>query len=137
SECEPSAGPPAWYAFTVGEGKPRRTALAQKSPADFSDCEVVREFATSADGTKVPLSIVKRKNAKLDGNNPTLLTGYGGFGISVKPRFRAAGRALLGPGGGLARAHPRGGGGDGEGGDPGGRAGKEEDDLGDLPARAP
>ena len=108
-EYETFLQPPAWYLFKPGDGKLRPTALAQKSAADFSDCEVVREFATSADGTKVPLSIVKRKDATLDGNNPTLLTGYGGFGISVKPRFKASARAWLEQGGILAVANLRGG----------------------------
>jgi hypothetical protein len=43
---------------------------------------VVREFATSKDGTKVPVNILFRKGTKRDGNNPTLAYGYGGYGIS-------------------------------------------------------
>ena len=68
--------------------RPTSTALFRTSPADFSDCEVVREFATSKDGTKVPMNILRRKGTKLDGKNPTLLNGYGGYGISLTPRFR-------------------------------------------------
>jgi prolyl oligopeptidase len=53
----------------------------------FDDTEVVREFAISKDGTRVPLNILRRKGTKLDGSNPTLLYGYGGYSISEKPYF--------------------------------------------------
>ena len=48
---------------------------------------MVRSFAISKDGTRVPLNIIRRKGARLDGTNPVLLTGYGGYGISLKPSF--------------------------------------------------
>jgi prolyl oligopeptidase len=101
--------PAAWYAYKPGAESLRRTALVQTSPADFSDCEVVREFATSKDGTKVPLSILRRKGTKLDGTNPTLLTGYGGYGSSQTPRFSSANKVWLEQGGVLAIANLRGG----------------------------
>jgi prolyl oligopeptidase len=69
----------------------------------------VREFATSKDGTKVPLNIIRRKGTKLDGRNPTLLTGYGGFGISLTPGFRVDRRIWLEQGGVYAIANLRGG----------------------------
>ena len=87
-----------------------RTALYQTSPADFSDCEVVREFAVSKDGTKVPLNVIKRKGTKLDGQNPTLLNGYGGYSISLTPRFRVSRKVWLEQGGIYAIANLRGGG---------------------------
>ena len=59
--------PPAWYRFDPRTGKATQTALFRISPADFSDCEVVRETATSKDGTKVPMSILRKKGTKLDG----------------------------------------------------------------------
>jgi prolyl oligopeptidase len=62
-----------WHAAT---GKTEETQLKVTSPVSFSDTEVVREFATSKDGTKVPINIVRKKGTKLDGSNPTLL--YGG-----------------------------------------------------------
>jgi prolyl oligopeptidase len=102
--------PMAWYAWDKGAEKPQATKLASTSPADFSDCEVVREFATSKDGTKVPLSILRKKGTKLDGDNPTLLTGYGGYSISMSPRFRAANRVWLEQGGVYVVANIRGGG---------------------------
>ena len=108
-EYETFLVPPAWYTFKPGAGKPQRTPLARKSPADFSDCEVLREFVASRDGTKVPLSIIKRRDVRSNGENPTLLTGYGGYGISIKPRFKAATLAWLEQGGILAVANLRGG----------------------------
>ncbi len=102
--------PPAWYQYSPATEKTAKTRLYVTSPADFSDCEVVREFATSKDGTKVPLNIVRRKGTKLDGENPVLLTGYGGYSISVKPYFRIRRRVWLDQGGVIAVANLRGGG---------------------------
>jgi prolyl oligopeptidase len=81
-----------------------------RSSADFSDCEVVREFATTKDGTKVPLNIIRRKGTKLEGQNPVLMTGYGGYGVSVAPYFRSRRRVWLDEGGIYAVANVRGGG---------------------------
>ena len=60
----------------------------------FDDTEVVREFATSKDGTRIPLNIIRRKGTKLDGNNPTLVGGYGGYGVNEKPYFAGIGARL-------------------------------------------
>jgi prolyl oligopeptidase len=79
--------PPAWYRLDAASGKANRTALFETSPMKFEDTEVVREFSTSKDGTRVPLNIIRLKGTKLDGTNPALLTGYGGYGISTKPAF--------------------------------------------------
>ena len=101
--------PPAWYRIGAA-GEAERTALAVTSAADFSDAEVVREFAVAKDGTKVPLNILRRKGTVLDGNNPTLLTGYGGYGISLKPAFSLPARIWLDQGGVFVIANLRGGG---------------------------
>jgi prolyl oligopeptidase len=101
--------PAAWYDFEPSRKTVTRTALFQKSPADFSDSEVVRELATSKDGTKVPMSILRRKGTRLDGQNPALLTGYGGFGINQSPAFRPDIRIWLDQGGVYAVANLRGG----------------------------
>lgn len=106
--------PPAWLRYDAAAGKVIRTALAQISPADFSDTEVVRTQAVSKDGTQVPLTILVRKGTPLDGSNPALLTGYGGFGISETPGFSAARRAWIEQGGIWAIASLRGGGDFGE-----------------------
>jgi prolyl oligopeptidase len=100
--------PPAWYLWA--NSKLHATKLAEESPAKFGDCEVVREFATSKDGTKVPMSILRKKGTKLDGNNPTLLNGYGGYAISLTPRFRASNLVWLEQGGVFVVANIRGGG---------------------------
>jgi prolyl oligopeptidase len=79
--------PPAWYRFDAGSGKATRTALFETSSVSYEDSEVVRDFATSKDSTRVPLNIIRLKGTKLDGTHPALLTGYGGYGISTKPDF--------------------------------------------------
>jgi prolyl oligopeptidase len=87
----------------------RRTALVVTSEANFNDTEVVREFATSKDGTKIPLNIIRRKGTRLDGRNPTILYGYGGYGLSQTPGFTASRRVWLDRGGVYVVANIRGG----------------------------
>jgi len=102
--------PSAWYRIDAATGTAVRTALFRASPIHFDDTEVVREFAVSKDGTRVPMSIVRRRGTKLDGTNPTLLEGYGGYGISMKPFFLGAfTRAWLDQGGVYVIANLRGG----------------------------
>jgi prolyl oligopeptidase len=77
----------------------------------FDDVEVVRAFATSRDGTRVPVNVVRRKGVKLDGSHPTLLYGYGGYGISQTPTFLGGTRRVWFDAGGVyAVANLRGGG---------------------------
>ena len=102
--------PGAWYRYDPATGKATRTALFQTSPVDFSDAEVSREWAVSKDGTKIPMSVIRRKGIKLDGTTPTLLTGYGGYNISLAPYFDAALRLWLDRRGVSAVANLRGGG---------------------------
>jgi prolyl oligopeptidase len=102
--------PPAWVRFDGESGKLTPTALQEKGAADFSDCQVVREFATSKDGTRVPLNIIERKGTKLDGNNPVVLYGYGGYGINLEPSYSLALRPLLDRGMVYVYANLRGGG---------------------------
>jgi prolyl oligopeptidase len=83
--------------------------LFVKPSVDFSDTEVVREVATSKDGTKVPMSIIRRKGTRLDGQNATLLTAYGGFGISLTPSYDLTARIWLDQGGVMAIGNLRGG----------------------------
>jgi prolyl oligopeptidase len=77
---------------------------------DFSDIEVVREFAVSKDGTKIPLNIIRRKGTVLDGRNPTLLNGYGGYGHIMRPQFNFTRRLWFDRGGIYVAANIRGGG---------------------------
>ncbi len=102
--------PAAWYLFDLDENTTGKTALVTQSPVDFSGCEVVREYATSRDGTKVPVNIIRRKGIKLDGSNPVLLTGYGGYGVNRVPRYNALRRIWIDQGGVYAEANLRGGG---------------------------
>ena len=61
-------------------------------------------FYNSKDGTRVPMFITHKKGLKLDGQNPTLLYGYGGFNISLTPRFRCPDLVWLEMGGVYAHA---------------------------------
>ncbi len=102
--------PNVWYRCARAAGEPVRTALRGTSPVSFDDIEVVREFATSQDGTKIPLNIMRRKGTKLNGTNPTLLYAYGGYGISMTPSFDFTRRLWFDRGGVYVVANIRGGG---------------------------
>jgi prolyl oligopeptidase len=108
-ESQSFVDPPAWYRYDPSTGLAKKTALAETSPADFSDIEVMRATATSKDGAHVPVSILRRKGMKLDGDNPALLTGYGGFSISTSPTFALRYRLWFDHGGVVAIANIRGG----------------------------
>jgi prolyl oligopeptidase len=75
-----------------------------------ADYEVKQVFYNSKDGTRVPMFITYKKGLKLDGNNPTVLYGYGGFNITTSPGFSATRIALLEQGVVYASANMRGGG---------------------------
>lgn len=102
--------PPAYYTYEPSHDKPLRTAIYVTGPADFSDVEVVREYATSKDGTKIPMNIMRRKDMKLNGNNPTILYGYGAYGISMTPGYDRTLSIWLDNGGVYIEANTRGGG---------------------------
>ena len=84
----------------------------QEVPGGFdkNNYKTERVFATAADGTKIPMSVVYRKTVKLDGSAPLLLYGYGSYGISIPPTFSAARLALLDRGVVYVIGHIRGGG---------------------------
>ena len=77
---------------------------------NYDDFETKQIFYTSKDGTKVPMFIVHKKGLKLDGNNKTLLYGYGGFNISLLPRYSVSRMVWVEQGNVLAIANLRGGG---------------------------
>ena len=102
--------PPYFARYDESRGTSTETALAQTGPVSFQDAEVLREYATSRDGTRIPLNIIRRKGTALDGHNPLLLTGYGGYAISLTPGFVGPGARLwLDAGGVFVIANLRGG----------------------------
>src|SRR5438105_8069773 len=102
--------PAAWFRCRNEESEPVKTALRSTSPVSFSDIEVTREFATSKDGSKIPLNILFRKGMKRDGQNPTVLYGYGGYGLTLSPNFEFTRRLWFDRGGVYVVANIRGGG---------------------------
>lgn len=97
------------YTFDPKTGK---SSVYEKPKVDFnsSDYESKQVFYTSKDGTKVPMIITYKKGTKLNGQNPTILYGYGGFNVSLTPSFSIANAVWLENGGVYAVANLRGGG---------------------------
>lgn len=97
------------YKYDIAGGKSEE----YRKPAlkfDLANYESKQVFYSSKDGTKVPMIITYKKGLKLDGTNPTLLYGYGGFNISLTPSFSTSNLILLEQGGVFAVANLRGGG---------------------------
>jgi prolyl oligopeptidase len=99
---------PGWFRYVAAAKKARATALVQPMPYPMDDAEVVRETCVSKDGTNVPLSIVRKRGGS--GSSPTILNGYGGYGVSRTPKLRPMNRLWLDEGGIFAEANLRGGG---------------------------
>lgn len=103
------ATPPTIYRYDIatGESKVVRQAKVDFDPQDY----VVKQvFYNSKDGTRIPMFIAHRRGIQLDGNNPTLLYGYGGFSISLTPGFSISRLQWMEMGGVFAMANLRGGG---------------------------
>jgi len=94
------------------EPKSGKSEVYQKPKVDFKseEYESKQVFYTSKDGTKIPMIITYKKGTKLDGKNPTILYGYGGFNVSLTPSFSIANAVWLENGGVYAVANLRGGG---------------------------
>ena len=99
-----------YFRFDPKSRKLTPTALRIPPPIPLDGFEVVRRFAVSKDGTKVPLTIIHRKGLALDGSHPVLLTGYGGYDVSLPPAYPAPFVPLLERGVVIAEANLRGGG---------------------------
>jgi oligopeptidase B len=99
------------FDYDMNTGK---TTLLKETevPGGFSRANYKSErvFATAADGTKIPMSVVYRKGVKLDGSAPLLLYGYGSYGLSIPPTFSSSRLSLLDRGVIFAIGHIRGGG---------------------------
>lgn len=108
-DLESYTEPQHWARFDAATNTLVPTPLAMRSNADFADIEVRRTFATSKDGTKVPMSVLVKKGFTPDGSAPALLYGYGGFGLSESPRFNPSRLLWLEQGGAYAIGHIRGG----------------------------
>ncbi|MBU1620055.1 MAG: prolyl oligopeptidase family serine peptidase [Gammaproteobacteria bacterium] len=100
---------PSTFAF---EPKSGETSTYYKAAVKFNsdDYESKQVFYTSKDGTKVPMMITHKKGIKLDGSNPTMLYGYGGFNVSLTPAFSVANLVWMEMGGVYAVPNLRGGG---------------------------
>lgn len=100
--------PPTIYYYDMKTGK---SEVFKQAKVNFNsaDYEVNQVFFNSKDGTRVPMFIVHKKGIKLDGNNPALLYGYGGFNISQTPGFSVSRVVWMEMGGVFAVANLRGG----------------------------
>src|SRR5436190_10832323 len=102
--------PPTIYKYDIASRKSSVFRTVEIPGFNANDYEVKQVFFKSKDGTKIPLFLTYKKGIKLDGNNPTLLYGYGGFNITTNPNFSALRVALLEQGVVYASANMRGGG---------------------------
>jgi prolyl oligopeptidase len=101
--------PPCIYRYDVATGRSRlwRRAEVKFNPDDYETKQV---FYQSKDGTRIPMFVAYKKGIKLDGSNPMVLYGYGGFNISALPAFSAGRVAWMEMGGVFAQPNLRGGG---------------------------
>jgi len=102
--------PPTIYKYDIAGRKSASFRTVEIPGFNAGDYEVKEVFYNSKDGTRVPMFLTYKKGIKLDGNNPTLLYGYGGFNIVTNPAFSALRIALLEQGFVYASANMRGGG---------------------------
>jgi len=101
--------PSTIYSYDLAKGE---SSVYYKPGAQFNSDDYVstQVFYTSKDGTKVPMIITHKKGIKMNGKNPTILYGYGGFNVSLTPRFSIANAVWLEQGGVYAVPNLRGGG---------------------------
>ncbi|HQZ44829.1 MAG TPA: prolyl oligopeptidase family serine peptidase [Usitatibacteraceae bacterium] len=128
--------PPSIVTVEAKSGDLRNTGLQPAPRADFSAMDEVRLYATSHDGTKIPVTLLYRKTTMLTADNPTLLLGFGAYGVSQVPVFDATRLAWLERGGIIAIAHIRGGGEYGEEWHRAGRKSRKENTILDFIACA-
>ena len=100
---------PSIFRLDIASGRSERV-VAPTYPIDTSVFATRQVFYTSKDGTRVPMFIVSRRDLPMDGNHPTILYGYGGFNVAMKPSFSASVMNWIERGGVYAVANLRGGG---------------------------
>lgn len=101
--------PPTVYRYDLKSGATSLWAKVDAPSIDPAAYEVNQEWFHSKDGTRVPMFIVNKKGLKKDGHNPTLLTAYGGFNVSLTPSFSRTAYLWMEHGGVYAVANLRGG----------------------------
>ena len=101
--------PPTVYRYDLKSGSTSLWAKVDAPSIDPSAYEVNQEWYHSKDGTRVPMFVVNKKGLKKDGHNPTLLTAYGGFNVSLTPSFSRTAYLWMEHGGVYAVANLRGG----------------------------
>ena len=101
---------PREVAYAPGAGAATDTGLIPPSKTESDELEAQETFATSYDGTRVPVSIISKKGIARDGSHPTIVYGYGSYGLSMDPRYQSAWRAWFEQGGVMTVVHMRGGG---------------------------
>lgn len=102
--------PPVEMSYDPSTNAAVDTGLIPPSKIDTSQVESRDVFATSYDGTRIPLSIIYKRGIRLDGRHPTILQGYGAYGIAWDPEFEPTALAWVERDGVMAIAHVRGGG---------------------------
>ena len=102
--------PDNYFVFNAKQNTTKRIPIGSEAAVDLSSARVVREFATSKDGTKIPINIILPPGVKRDGSNPSIVYGYGGYGVNITPRFRSLTKLLVSRGVIYAVANIRGGG---------------------------
>ena len=128
--------PPTVYRYDLKTGATTVWAKVDAPSIDPAAYEVQQEWYQSKDGTRVPMFIVHKKGLKKDGHNPTLLTGYGGFNISLTPSFSRTAYLWMEHGGIYAVANLRGGAEFGEDWHRAGMLGKKQNVFDDMIAGA-
>jgi prolyl oligopeptidase len=133
--CESFTQPATWWVAGPDEA-PRPTGLRTTTPVDLHGYEVTREFATSRDGTRIPLNVIAAPGTARDATAPALLYAYGGYNISLVPRFDPQLLLWLEQGGVYVVANIRGGGEYGEQWHHAGRLGTKQNCFDDFIACA-
>ncbi len=100
---------PAIYRYDLKDGSTSQWAKVDAPSIDPAGYEVQQEWYQSKDGTRVPMFVVHKKGLQKNGHNPTLLTAYGGFNISLTPTFSRTAYLWMEHGGVYAVANLRGG----------------------------